>query len=1081
MLATTTHRPLRLAVALSYIFALGADSQLTYKSPRDHAVQPHAGCHTAVAGEECHDKLLWAMQSGILKYPDWFAPLTNSSSLEAFQRHLHGLPRFSGVCPQPCEERALEAVALVPARARQPPSVSCHAPVEGDACHRRVVWAMESGVVKYPDRFAPLTSSSRFEDFQRLLHGMPRFSDVCPEPCAPPAVGAGVPARLPDGCRTAVEGDACYRKVVWAMEAGLAKYPGWFAPLTSSSSFEDFQRHLHGIARFSDACPEPCAARAAESPLPAQARVDGGTPGGGTWIVEGYNQTAGNCECGNIIQAYATGYETPLLCAAACSAVPACMSIGVHEDTIWPGHCDLFDAPCDDSATCATPVHEQAISLNFNKELTASPTPAPTPPPDACEITNGTGPSASYPCTCGLDVCGTSEICSNETCSPPTYLHVDWPCSYPSIGDPNFILTGTSADGAPIYVNFHGSYIYYDVSCDGVVREAGEGVPNVTATPAPTLPPGVPCPCNQKCAGFPYVDTDGDGCLSPPECEYIETFRDRFHELDLDGDGCVTIDECIESPLGEWLPMFPIQGPNHCDFGSYFTPGTSSCVSCTNGETRRRRSEACTKCPAGKDDFGDFDVCIGGAYLKEPLYPGNCSACLNTGTDESGLTWTRGDRVVISTRNPDPGHYQVVTIEGVNTVGNLTCFEFSPCVTDPYDPYDPVTTDCTEQDGHATSIAYPCGCGIEECADGEVCDIDGNAGQGICFTPSGNLPTPAPTVSARGDPHLVNLHGEHFDVNHGGEFTLLRIPQATSEPPMLELKASIRPEHGKPCTTYITEVEVSGSLFGSKVVQVRSYLRSHVENETDKFLGLRVLERTPGAVTEAPWKSIAQETDNTFFVADPQTENDFRVTMSTAKWYSNKDAGEKVPSVAGQVEIRLGDPKDLGLEPARVLVRQDLPRQEHLNVAVRRLSSLGREDVGGLLGFDPHPESLEDVTPECQRHRDGLDSARGPRSQRGWKARWEKIKARRSEAFAPGGAAGDGDATAQLVSNGREAMCVCPGEEPHEAEEEERGGVRPEPRRRQGHGGRRRGAPDGEARRGDVGLSRGAERRCLFR
>jgi len=69
---------------------------------------------------------------------------------------------------------------------------------------------------------------------------------------------------------------------------------------------------------------------------------------------------------------------------------------------------------------------------------------------------------------------------------------------------------------------------------------------------------------------------------------------------------------------------------------------------------------------------------------------------------------------------------------------------------------------------------------------------------------------------------LVNLNGEHFDVNHGGEFTLLRVPQNTIKPAEVELKAFVLPEHGKPCTTYITEVELSGVWLDGKVVQVRS-------------------------------------------------------------------------------------------------------------------------------------------------------------------------------------------------------------------------------------------------------------------
>jgi hypothetical protein len=234
----------------------------------------------------------------------------------------------------------------------------------------------------------------------------------------------------------------------------------------------------------------------------------------------------------------------------------------------------------------------------------------------------------------------------------------------------------------------------------------------------------------------------------------------------------------------------------------------------------------------------------------------------------------------------------------------------------------------------------------------------------------------------------------------------------------VELKASILPEHGKPCTTYITEVELTGSWLGGKVLQVRSYLRSHADNETDKFLGLRVLDRTPGAPAgEAPWEKLSQWADKNYVVSEPQTKDGFGVTFSTTKWHSNKNAREDAPSVAGQVEIQVKN--RLSKEPTKLVIRQDLPRQEHLNLAVRRLSSLGRADVGGLLGFDAHPESLEDVTPECQRHRDGLDREFGPRTKPAWRVRWEKIKEQRKQARNH-----DDEVAASLAE--RDMMCVCP-------------------------------------------------------
>jgi hypothetical protein len=250
---------------------------------------------------------------------------------------------------------------------------------------------------------------------------------------------------------------------------------------------------------------------------------------------------------------------------------------------------------------------------------------------------------------------------------------------------------------------------------------------------------------------------------------------------------------------------------------------------------------------------------------------------------------------------------------------------------------------------------------------------------------------------------------------------------------MLELKASILPEFGKPCTTYITELELSGLWLDGQVVQVRSYLRSHAGNETDKFLGFRVLNGTRDAPSEVPWEKLGDRTDNAYLISEGR-EHSFRVTLSTTTWHKNDRAVTHVPSVAGQVEIRLQhrmlrEQQEYRHASTSIVMRQDLPRQEHLNLAVRHLSWLGHSDIGGLLGFDPHPESLEDVTPECQRHRDGLDREWGPRSKKAWKARWDKIKERRGQAHASGGRMNDNEASASLseslIGRERDMMCVC--------------------------------------------------------
>jgi hypothetical protein len=632
-------------------------------------------------------------------------------------------------------------------------------------------------------------------------------------------------------------------------------------------------------------------------------------------------------------------------------------------------------------------------------------------------------------------------------------------------------LNDLDSDGECSYMGHHGTFEFHGVplgnstwwiACDG--PQGNVTVPitylQTMPTPAPTLESGKPCACDVgNCGYFPYMDLDGDGCLVLAEAEMVEQFQGRFDELDLDGDGCLTQEECAGSSWSNDLPSFPITGPPECDYGYYFMNDTSVCQRCATGATRRRRSEACTECAPGKEDLGDFDNCIGGVWMTEPTVAGSKVVLVNKAVDESGVLLQPGDGITVSTRNP--GHFERFIIMDkvgfdddnarlspeheslLRTSGPF--FVLDHGVYDDFNKFDAITSACTMINGIDLAGRYPCGCGMEVCEYGERCDEacgdalnttlenytgtyawgTGYGSGGCCNGPAVSpLPTPVPTVAAKGDPHLVNLLGEHFDVNHGGEFILLRIPQDTSRPAEVELKATILPEHGKPCTTYITEVEISGDWLAGKVVQVRSYLRSHAQNTTDKFLGLRVL--SDGVAAEAPWERIDRWTDQTHVLAGRRAEDPATVTLSKTQWYSKKHTRDGAPSVAGQVEVRLQ--AGYGNESAMFVVRQDLPGQEHLNLAVRRLNALGRLDVGGLLGFDPHPESLESVTPECQRHRDGLDSGKGgPRFRQDWKTRWEKVRKQREQAYTPGGSTEDNEAAASLAT--RDKMCVCPVED----------------------------------------------------
>merc|ERR1712060_240399 len=107
-----------------------------------------------------------------------------------------------------------------------------------------------------------LTSSSSFEDFQAHLHSINHGN--CPQPCNATSLPTAAPV-----CHTAMEGEDCYGAVTWAMDTGITSNPEWYADLTSSSSFEDFQAHLYSINHGN--CPQPC--NATSFPLPTGAPV----------------------------------------------------------------------------------------------------------------------------------------------------------------------------------------------------------------------------------------------------------------------------------------------------------------------------------------------------------------------------------------------------------------------------------------------------------------------------------------------------------------------------------------------------------------------------------------------------------------------------------------------------------------------------------------------------------------------------------------------------------------------------------------------------------------------------------------
>merc|ERR1712217_698650 len=61
------------------------------------------------------------------------------------------------------------------------PCGQCRTAVPGDRCFTGVTWAMQYGIMLFPEWYPGLTSESHFEDFQALLHA--RNLERCASPC----------------------------------------------------------------------------------------------------------------------------------------------------------------------------------------------------------------------------------------------------------------------------------------------------------------------------------------------------------------------------------------------------------------------------------------------------------------------------------------------------------------------------------------------------------------------------------------------------------------------------------------------------------------------------------------------------------------------------------------------------------------------------------------------------------------------------------------------------------------------------------------------------------------------------------
>jgi hypothetical protein len=77
-------------------------------------------------------------------------------------------------------------------------------------------------------------------------------------------------------------------------------------------------------------------------------------------------------------------------------------------------------------------------------------------------------------------------------------------------------------------------------------------------------------------------------------------------------------------------------------------------------------------------------------------------------------------------------------------------------------------------------------------------------------------PVTAQTVKATGDPHLQNIHGQHFDLMKPGKHVLIHIPRrAPIANTLLHLQGDVQ-QLGGPCEMYFQELNITGTWADAK-------------------------------------------------------------------------------------------------------------------------------------------------------------------------------------------------------------------------------------------------------------------------
>ncbi|CAK0818803.1 unnamed protein product [Prorocentrum cordatum] len=224
-------------------------------------------CEVPREGSRCYNAIRNVMQVGLGAHPEEYPELSESSSREEVQEHLFLRRQYE--CGRPCPKDLVSKHSRHQRVKMNVADMTEHEMtmylnhewdgyVDGDEYGAS---AADNAFEAYPDAVAA-------DGAAPAKRAPPAAEGVSPG--EPPQPEASAAAEAPGGaCRDAAAGELCYQAVTWARTVGIVQRPSWYPGLSPSSTFQEFQAHLHRTR--GTLCTLPCLDSAGASAAPGRA------------------------------------------------------------------------------------------------------------------------------------------------------------------------------------------------------------------------------------------------------------------------------------------------------------------------------------------------------------------------------------------------------------------------------------------------------------------------------------------------------------------------------------------------------------------------------------------------------------------------------------------------------------------------------------------------------------------------------------------------------------------------------------------------------------------------------------------